>query len=362
MFYPGKHTIFLLLLLVVIISLCFSGIYSHTGDDEQDIDIVTLGTVLRIEYDKSNKYFFTGTNKGHIIMWDISSGKPIRVFSQHSGDICSLKYFHIPQFLLSGGSDGSAKLWDINSNTLLVSIKGKLMIRTADLSPDLKTIITGYWRCPAIPPWFGLVNLWDAGSGKKKFAIKKPMYVVYKVRFTHNGKSILILTGKLSVWDSRARKRLRVFPEPVRPIKHFSISPDDALVVTCGDEKRVRLWDIATAQEIKYFSECQDDLRCVSFSEDGSLVAAGGYFGVSIWDVKTGTQVLHLDSSGRVIMYVGFSADSKNLFFSDCDAHATLWNLATNSEISHYKIYPWTQGEEGIATFILSVKSMFSKK
>jgi WD40 repeat protein len=86
--------------------------------------------------------------------------------------------------------------------------------------------------------------------------------------------------------DFREILRLEAIVEIRYPIQDFAWSPDGATIVTCGDDGRVRVWDVSSGREMYSFPATKG--KTIKFSEDGTRVWVWNDQQRTWWDVSTG--------------------------------------------------------------------------
>ncbi len=55
----------------------------------------------------------------------------------------------------------------------------------------------------------------------------------------------------------------------------MALSPDGRRLLTGGDDKTIRLWDVATGKELHKFQGHTETVTCLAFSSDGHRAISG---------------------------------------------------------------------------------------
>ena len=60
-------------------------------------------------------YALSGSSDDTMKLWDASTGKEIRTFSGHIGNVNSVSFSPDGRYALSGSDDNTIKLWDVST-------------------------------------------------------------------------------------------------------------------------------------------------------------------------------------------------------------------------------------------------------
>jgi WD40 repeat protein/tRNA A-37 threonylcarbamoyl transferase component Bud32 len=116
-------------------------------------------------------------------------------------------------------------------------------------------------------------------------------------------------------------------------VRCVALSPDGKLALSGGDGGSVRLWDVASGQELRRFDGHADDVTAVAFSRDGKQAAtAGADRVVRLWDVATGGPVGRLQGHTDEVQCVAFSPDGRSVVSGSSDGTLRLWDTARLTE------------------------------
>jgi WD40 repeat protein len=240
-------------------------------------------------------------------------------------------------------------------------------------SPDGKLIASGGQD--------RVVRLWDAATGTQLQVLGGHTRTVSGLAFSRDGKRLASASGGLSrkmppnisnplrllsddskdipdvkVWDVATGKELHSFSFPGKG-PGMALSPDgETLAVTFGEAGMtinmrffpsaeglqgrvmnnwsaagkpdvVRLYRVATGEEVAVLKGHSRPPWSVAFSSDGLRIVTGGADeAIKLWDAKTGEEIMTVGRHPNIVTSVSFSDDGNKIVSSSDDTDVRVWD------------------------------------
>jgi serine/threonine protein kinase len=239
----------------------------------------------------------------------LGRGREIACLREHEAWVRSVALTADGRRGLSGGDDGTLRLWDLDERRTLRRLSGhSAAVMSVALTPDGRRAISGGWD--------GTIRLWDLAGGVLLHTFTGDWQRSKCVAIGTDGRRALWggEDRRLRYWDLEKRTELHSFDGHTDEIQSVALSPDGPFAVSGGDDATVRLWDLEGGQELRCFTGHSDAVLCVALAPDGHSIFSGSSDNtLRQWDVESGQEVRHFQGHTNWINSVAVTADGSRL-------------------------------------------------
>ncbi|MBD2520656.1 trypsin-like peptidase domain-containing protein [Nostoc sp. FACHB-973] len=138
----------------------------------------------------------------------------------------------------------------------------------------------------------------------------------------------------IKIWNLATRQEIRTLNGHSNRVNSVAISPDGRTLVSASNDKTIKIWNLVTRQEVRTINAHSAWVNSVAFSSDGSTLASGSDDRtIKIWNVATGQEIRTLNGHSDGVNSVAFSSDGRTLASGSDDRTIKIWNVATGQEI-----------------------------
>jgi WD40 repeat protein len=283
--------------------------------------------VVAIRFTPDRKMLISAAWDNTIRVWDVATGKELRQFKGHEAVITDMTLTRDGKTVISSSQDATIRVWDFASGKEVRRIKCNAS--GISLGPNGRTLAIAS----------GVVFLWDITTGKELRQLGKGD--IRGVRFSPDGKILAVseYSEGIILYDARTGKEQRRVKGREWPPDTAAFSPDGKFLVTAGGGHKkdwptrpyytceLKLWDVASGKEVRFFKEASAVTGVIAFSPDGKSVATTeGDFSVRLWDAALGRELPRFAGHAQAVTGLAFSPDGRTLCSSSCDRTIRVWD------------------------------------
>jgi WD40 repeat protein len=205
----------------------------------------------------------------------------------------------------------------------------------------------------------GMMIYWDAQTGQAVLRFPQHPQEVRGIAFTAAGDHIACASGfTVRLYDVRGQE-MRRFSGHTATIKSIAFSADGKRLLTGGDDKTIRLWDVKTGREVQRFTGRHGaGITALAFIRGADqFVSASKDQTVRAWDIRTGLEAEKYDAQAGQVLDVAVSPDGKRVASAHFDTTIRIWTLAGARQIG--KCVGHKQMPDAVA-FSLDSQRLFS--
>ncbi len=196
-----------------------------------------------------------------------------------------------------------------------------------------------------------VVSLWDVETGKGLRRFEGHAERVRAVSFSPDGRRVLTGGGReadlgsfstdnsVRLWDLATAKEIRRFEGHEGYVHTVQFSPDGNRILSAGRDATARVWDVATGRELFVLSDLVYVPPAAAFSPDGCSIVGrtAGTRRVVVWDAETAEEICRIERVGKSFFTsAGFDPGGTQVMTTSTDGTARSWDIRTGRQSHIY--------------------------
>jgi len=349
----------------------------------QEVELVVqtghAGVASIIEFSENGKLMATGGSDNNIILWEVRSGRQIKVFRGHTDIISDLAFVAEDQIIVSASKDKTIKLWNLqedsafkefnlnfNPTSLTYSKPGNDIYFTAKSlrNFDLDTLRLNTFKSPKRKDYTTVSVLNDGsliyGGNRNRFyhytsqGTKKIAGSVKNCQATPDGKSLIVTSKKGDIVqykyiNGKFRFRRTFLAAHKKHNSAKTIAINDTRAVAFSADNVLTVYDLKTGRQIKHLKGHTLLGKDMKMTPDGkSVVSSAGDGTIYMWDVATGNLIREFKSTASSINFAKFTEDQSSIVIGYNDGVIRHWDLKhSGGVITHRFSLPRYKAKQG---------------
>lgn len=257
---------------------------------------------------------------------------------EHTDNVSAVSFSPREKKLVSASWDKTLKIWDIETKSVLITLKGHLeRVFAVVYSLDGKRIASGDEG--------GVIIIWNSETGEVIKQIEGHTKSISSLHFSPDGNHIVSSSDDKTVrlWDLKDHTEFRQYnnthtfntlfdPVAANPVeKTIAYSFDNCLVV----------WNLETKSISRAFYAPEGIINSIAFSYDGKEIITTSGKALLLWNLKTNKLIHTYRGHHDEVFFVSFSPDGKRVVSTSADKTLKIWELGSGDCVITKEVKAW---------------------
>jgi len=271
-------------------------------------------------------------------------GPLISTLTGHTSSIGALAVTVDGRRAVSGSSDKTLKLWDLETGAELKTLAGHTdQVNAVALTADGLRAVSGSWD--------RTLKVWDLETGAQLMTLAGHTSSVNAVALTADGRRAVSGSGDntLKLWDLETGAELMSLAGHTGSVREVALTAGGRRALSGSDDKTLKLWDLETGTVLMTLAGHTNSVNAVALAADGHRAISGsGDNTLKLWDIESGAELMTLAGHTRTVFAVALTADGRRAVSASWDRTLKVWDVDAGESVAVFF------GEGGIGSVQLA--------
>ena len=263
------------------------------------------GKVLALAATSDGKYAVSGASDQTLKVWDLQRGSVVHVLMGHDAEVNAVAVATNGRYVVSGSDDHTVKVWDSSTSALLWNLEGHAgPVHSVALTPDGRSAVTA--SCDEVIVW-----ALKTGRCLRRIVVReaepKPT-----VNTTLDGELFLAVADDATIvlWDPRNRRVVRKLGSHLLKVSLVRVTADSRYAVSYGIlESVVKVWDLKAGRLAHEFGCHEELVSALALAPVGHYAASVSKRKIIVWNVGTGRVAWSLEQYNPEVISAAVTTD-----------------------------------------------------
>ena len=304
-----------------------------TEADNVDNDPLSVNAIAFLPNAENDApLLFAGMSDGTARVWDWQAQTLLDTWTGHANAVLDIALSPEGGRFVTASSDRTAKVWDVETGRALYTLTGHTgSISSIAFAPDGSRFVTASVDNTA--------RVWDVIPGLTPAVLTGHTAGVNDV--VVNAERSLIVTagqdGTAKVWRFDNGELVRTLGAHNGPVNRLALSPNGRFLASASDDQVANVWDLNDFSLVANFIIHQAPLTDVAFSPDSTLIATGSEDGmVRLWGLdNVASPIASFEFPDQSeIRAVAFDPQGVQMAIGDVNGRIGIWTIADQTFVT----------------------------
>ncbi|XP_071953424.1 NACHT and WD repeat domain-containing protein 2-like [Antedon mediterranea] len=251
----------------------------------------------------------------------IKPEKKHQISSLHDGEVTCIAISKENSFAVTGGTDCTLKLWNLESNTMFQTLDEHLeSITCVAISDDCNYVVSGSED--------KTVKIWHIVKQKYTVNFTEHENTISSVMIATDNQRILSadVGNRLKLWEAESSQVLMSY---VGPSELVTLTPDNQFAISGDGNELMKIWFLDNGESVKTINHLEK-ITCITITKDTQFTITGSEdMSLKIWETKSGKLTQILAGHDEMVTCVAVANHNRHVVSGSSDKLLIVWNLST---------------------------------